>query len=227
MALVALPGVASAASAGESRSELRILETRIAALSQRAQQLADVSAIKRLQRIYGFYIDKGQWDQAADLFADNGSIELGIDGVYVGRDRIRAYLSALRGSHGGLVTGQLNIHMQLQPVVTLAPDGRTAKARWRDFAMEGEYRQWAQWGEGIQENEYVKEGGVWKIKRLHLYRTFLAPYKGGWAALKPSPADWRSEAARTFPADQPPTAVYTPYPDAFIPPFHYDAGTSE
>jgi hypothetical protein len=36
------------------------------------------------------------------------------------------------------------------------------------------------WGAGIYENALVNEKGVWKFERLHLYRTYEVPYKGGW-----------------------------------------------
>jgi hypothetical protein len=36
------------------------------------------------------------------------------------------------------------------------------------------------WGGGIYENALVNEKGVWKFARLHLYRTYEVPYKGGW-----------------------------------------------
>jgi hypothetical protein len=34
----------------------------------------------------------------------------------------------------------------------------------------------AEWRDGIYENTYVREGGVWKIRSLHLYVNFVAPY---------------------------------------------------
>ena len=32
------------------------------------------------------------WDEVANLFADDGTIELALDGVYVGKARVREYL---------------------------------------------------------------------------------------------------------------------------------------
>ncbi len=42
-----------------------------------------------------------------------------------------AYFLGLTGGRMGLAAGQLNITGQLAPVITLAADGRSAKARWR------------------------------------------------------------------------------------------------
>ena len=152
-----------------------------AALERRVTRLEDLNAIKRLQRAYGYYVDEGQWDRVAELFADDATIEIGLDGVYRGRERIRAYLDALGGGRTGLEPGQLNEHFQLMPVVTLGDDGRTARGTWRAVILAGRLGRDAFWGEGPYENEYVKENGVWKIRRLHWFQTVYVPYEGGWA----------------------------------------------
>src|SRR5262245_61271381 len=72
---------------------LSALATRAAVLEHDIQQLEDVNAIKKLQRVYGFYTDKQLWSAAADLFSADGTIEVGGRGVYVGRDRIRDFLA--------------------------------------------------------------------------------------------------------------------------------------
>ena len=193
----------------------------IANLEARADRVKDANDIKRLQRAYGFYVDKGEWDQVADLFAPDASVEYANEGVYVGQERIREYLKRLGGGHNGLAEGVLNNHMILQPVVHVAPDGLTAKGRWRALIQEGHYKKDAQWGEGTYENEYVKEEGVWKIRRVHWYVGFLAPYQGGWAKVKPLDA-FVGDVVKDFPADKPPTNVYKPYPAAYVPPYHYE-----
>jgi len=197
------------------------LTREIDALDAEVTRLESTRAIKKLQRAYGYYVDRGLWDEAADLFAADATLEYGMDGVYVGKARIRDYLMRQGGGRPGLSYGQLNEHLQLQPLVTLAPDGRSAKARWRDLAMLGHFGKDAAWGDGIFENVYVLDQGVWKIAALHLYVTFVAPYESGWARLQPVKGDWRSETARAFPPDRPPTRRYAPFPDPFVPPFHY------
>jgi hypothetical protein len=192
LALTACAKKPSEPAAGQS-ADAR--EVQIAALEARADRVKDANDIKRLQRAYGYYIDKGEWDQAADLFASNASVEYANQAALVGQDRVREHLKQQGGGRNGLVDGQINNHMQLQPVVHVAPDGNTAKARWRDLIQIGEYKKSAHWGESTYENEYVKENGVWKISKLHEYRSFFAPYEGGWAKVKI---------------------------DAFVPPYHYE-----
>jgi SnoaL-like domain len=191
----------------------------IDALTARVEKLEGTRAVKKLQRAFGYYVDRGLWGEAADLFTDDGTIEIGIDGVYVGKVRIREYLRRLHGGQEGLIYGQLNEWMQFQPAVFMARDGRSAAARWLDHGMLGQYKKHAEWRDGVYENTYAKDGGVWKIKSLHLYVNFVVPYEKGWARLKPGEALAQSAASKAFPPDRGPTVNYRPFPEPYVPPF--------
>ena len=192
----------------------------IDALTHRVQKLEGVRAIKNLQRAFGYYVDRGLWGEAADLFADDGTIEIGLDGVYQGKARIREYLKRLHGGQEGLIYGQLNEWVTLQPAITMAADGRSATARWRDLGMLGQYKKHAEWRDGIYENRYERGAdGIWRIKALHLYVNFVAPYDKGWARLKDGEGLVRSQASVEFPPDRPPTVKYPSFPNTFVPPF--------
>jgi hypothetical protein len=196
------------------------LAARVAALEQRKTRIEDVNAIERLQGAYGYYVDRALWDDAANLFADDGTIEIGLDGVYVGRARVREYLYALGGGRQGLPDGRLSEHLQVMPVITLGPDGLSAKARWRAITLTGELGREAFWGEGPYENEYVKEDGVWKIKTLHWYQALYVPYEGGWQT-NVDPTGGKFVSA-TLPPDRPPTVEYKTWPETYVPPFSFD-----
>lgn len=196
------------------------IDREIDALTARVEKLEAARAVKKLQRAFGFYVDRGLWDEAADLFADNGTIEIGVDGVYVGKARIKEYLKRLHGGQDGLIYGQLNEWVTLQPVVNVSADGRSAQARWRDLGMLGQYKKHAEWRDGIYENDYVKDGGIWKIKALHLYVNFVAPYEKGWARLQPGEGVVQSAASKAFPPDRPSTGGGVGFPEPSVPPFH-------
>ncbi len=68
--------------------------------------------------------------------------------------------------------------MQLQPVIHIAPDGHTAKGRWRAIVLLGQFHEYARWQTGPYECEYRKEHGVWKISKLHWVETFTVPVRG-------------------------------------------------
>jgi len=196
-------------------AQAQTAEARLAAYRERVERLEDQDAIENLQAYFGYYFDKGLWDEVADLFAADGSFEYGQRGVYLGQDRIRRAL--LLFGPEGLAPGRLNNHMQLQSIITVAPDGRTATARWQGMIMLSESGANGVWGVGQYENAYVKERGTWKISKLHFYVQAIADYDLGFAR-----AAYRMEGpSALFPPDRPPTEVYRTFPNAYTPPFSY------
>jgi hypothetical protein len=186
-----------------------------AQLAERLARLEDARAIEYLHNAWSYYFDRWQWDEVADLFADGGRIEMAQRGVYVGKPRVRQFLELF--GKPGLHQGELFDHVQYQPVVHVAADGRTARARIREFGMEGQYQVDASISGGIHENEYVKEDGVWKIQSLHLYTTFVADLEKGWSG-GPRPA---AGTSATLPPDRPPSLRYAGFPIFYQQPIHY------
>jgi hypothetical protein len=185
-------------------------------LVRRAERLRAEQQIENLQRIYGYYLDRAQWDQLADLFTNDGSIEFAQQGVYAGKKRVRAFLSTL--GPAGLEPGWLNDHIQLQPIVTVSSDGLRARIRSREFSMTGRVGGKGQWSEGIYENQLVNEGGVWKFTAVHFYPTFITDYDQGWSKdAQPAPGPVAS-----LPPDRAPTERYEIFPKVHIPTFHYN-----
>ena len=216
--MLAIVFVAAGCSRPGADSELTALRAHVAALEQRKILLEDVNAIERLQGAYGYYLDRGLWDEVANLFANEGTIEVALDGVYVGKQRVREYLYALGRGRQGLAAGVLDEHLQVMPVISVAADGLTAKARWRGIVLNGKQGGDAFWGEGPYENEYVKDGGVWKIKTLHWYQALFAPYAGGWQN-QPDPTLGKRVTALS--PDRPPSVGYKTWPDTYVPPFSF------
>ncbi len=192
------------------------VETRLQTYRDRVARLEDQNAIENLQALYGYYFDKGMWSEVSDLFSRNGRFEYGQRGVYAGKARIQK--SLLLFGPERLASGHLNNHMQLQAVIKVAPDGKTATGRWQGMIMLSEPGANGVWGVGIYENTYVKESGVWKIASLHFYVTGKTDYDAGWMRSK-LPMEGQSAL---FPPDEPPTEVYRSLPSNYIPPFSFD-----
>jgi len=226
----------------ELLKRIALLEHKLEVLVEdRLGMLEDIEQIKRLQRSYGYYIDLCLWEPMADLFADNGAaIEIGSRGRYLGKERI---LKFLRDVNGGGLTGlrrqQVINHTQDQPIVTVAPDRMHAQARWRAIIQGGGGPQRQQipgsgtsarpatdgppgslsggammYAEGIYENTYVKENGVWKIALAFWVPTYYVShaYEYMW---------FQSAAAST---EYPPQRAPTPPVEALgrqFNPFHY------
>jgi hypothetical protein len=142
-------------------------------------------------------------------------MELGLQGVYAGKAGIRRGLNQFGPE--GLRYGELNDHLQLQTIVHVAPDGRTARARGIELTMSGRAGENGQWEEGTFENEFVRQNGVWQIKSLHYYPRLLTDYDKGWAKdAKPAPGP-----SKEFPPDRPPTETYGVFPRFHVVPFHF------
>jgi hypothetical protein len=197
-------------------SSLEELQQRWVDLARRAQQLRDETDVLNLQHSYGYDFDQKNWEAVANLFDSDGTLELGQRGVYAGKDRIRRALSAIAGER--LAEDEVSDHLQLATVVHVAPDGKTAKARGVELSLSGVKVKGAQWGEGIFENSYIKQEGVWKIHSVHYYPRVVTDYELGWAK-DGKPAAGLSAA---FPPDRPPTEAYTIYPKMYYARFHYN-----
>jgi hypothetical protein len=228
LALVGLLGTLSSTGfALDDAARLGALQARVKSIAAETAYVEAITQVQRLGRAFGYYVDKGYFGEAADLFTDEGTFQWGVDGVYRGKARIRELLTRHGGGSlkdgPGLPFGRLNLRMQLQPVVTVAGDGRSARARWREWGLLGEYKKSATWGDAVVEDDYVLEGGVWKIAARHYYLNFEAPYQGGWAALKPITGAWQSPVARDFPPDAP-APQYAAFPAVFVPPYDYADG---
>lgn len=170
-------------------------------------------AIVRLQTAYGYYVDKGQWDEAADLFAREATLEIAARGQYRGQDRIRAYLHELPPLQHGTIFN----HMQLQPLITVSDDLLSAKGRWRAIMEVGFVDREELCGEAVYENAYVVEDGVWKIACLHAFVTYYVRWDSGWS----KGGVPMGTAFTHFPPDAPQTVDYGSFPEVYIPPYHY------
>jgi hypothetical protein len=195
---------------------LATLARRMADLTARAQRLNDEIEVTNLQHAYGYYVDRKMWDDVAELFATDGTMEIGMQGVYAGRTSIRRGLNAF--GPAGLAEGEINDHIQLQTIVSVLSDGRTARARGTEIGMTGTTGARALWSQSIYENEFVKQAGVWKFKAMHVYPRFIVDGEKGWAKdAQPAPGP-----SRAFPPDRGPSETYEIYPRFHIAPFHFD-----
>jgi hypothetical protein len=193
-------------------------------LEAEVTRLEDIHEIENLERIYGFYFDSRKMKEIVDLFSENTeSVEIESHGQYLGKKGARTMYwqnvagggkpqpAAPRPAGGGTVI------IQIGGVITLAPDGKTAKGRWQTWLAEsfpfggvmGQY-----WLHGYYENEFIKENGKWLFKKLFWNPTFYTRFETGWlvqplVGLLPMPNP-----------DRPPTAFH-PYPSGYHFPYSF------
>jgi hypothetical protein len=165
--------------AGDTDTAMRAA-ARVQRLAQNVERAESVRAVKRVQETYASYSQFGLWTDMAALFSDNAQLSYGKDNAQ-GRQAIQNYFLTTfgEGTHG-LKPGALHTQMVLRPLINVSADGQSAKGRWWEFSMTGQYGVKAEWAAGIFENEYVRERGVWKISRMRYNPMFAGPYATGW-----------------------------------------------
>lgn len=210
-ASLAMAGVAAPLQAA-SEAELQAVQQQLDSLGKRITRLQDLTDVEIVQNAYGYYVDKAQWRSVSELFDDDATLEIGGKGVFLGQPRVYQYMTEAFGK-GGPKAGSLIDHQQFQCLPTIHDDGVTAEARCIAFVMSS-----GGWGHCYYENDYVKENGVWKLKKLHGPFNMYGGYKQGW---------FDNVIVNTFPEkflpfpDLPPTIIYLTYPSYYAEPFHY------
>jgi hypothetical protein len=218
----ALSAVLACAVGGRSKSrsdEAGSLKEQIDRLSNQLGILEDTNAIRKLHHAYGCYLDKGSWEEIVKLFDEEGEVYFN-GGIFEGKDKgvrrlyVDYFCRDFTGYPFGPIHGFLLDQTQEQDAIGIAPDRKSAKARFHCLMQAGV--QWVsdspmmemarlqgqgilQWWEGgVYENSYVRDGSIWKIKRLDYRAIWQADYALGWAYAKPG---YIPPFSKTFPED--------------------------
>lgn len=205
----AVSAVLASAVAGVSKSAPSHdtdLKSEMDKLSNQVGCLEDANGIRRLHQTYESCLDKGMYEDVVDMFADEAEVAFN-GGVFAGKDQGVRRLYCDHFSQGWTgkkiepAPGFEPDSVQLQDIVEVAPDRKSARAQFPysmqvgtplisdlpllDMArLQGQgILQW--WEGGIQEISYVKEGDAWKIKRLEYRVLSKANYKPGRSYAKP------------------------------------------
>jgi hypothetical protein len=154
--------------------------SRVDALARDVERAEAIRAVKNLQYAYTHYAQFGRWSELGALFTDSGEVVWGEQRVQGAAAIAQHNMKTLGGGKQGLPAGVVNSLFVEVPLVNLAADGTSAKARWYGIFMQGGGAE-ARWDSGTFENEYVKDKGVWKIARLQYFPQFGGPYDKGWS----------------------------------------------
>lgn len=164
-----------------------------AALAQSARRLSVSMAYDGAENVnsaYGHVIDDFQWTAMSKLFGKHGAKEVPFAGYYAGFDRISHSVFLEYGD--AVTTGRAGIafHWLIQPVITLAPDGRSATAHSYLFHPDTSKTPGSAslFGAMYPANQFVLEDGVWRMWNLSLdepYFSLVGGWKGGWSGTAP------------------------------------------
>jgi hypothetical protein len=204
------------------------LEARIKNLEDQLRIVQDIEEIKKLQRIYGYYLEHWMAEDVIDLFSDSPDVTVIVRaGTFRGKEGIKRFFRHGKDVKLKMTKDPEFLHqvMQLQGVVTVNPDGKTAKGRWYGFGANAFPQKGGKinsgWMNGTYENEYIKENGKWKILILHWCMTFHASWKNGFVdtAKQVEVDTMASPDFSPLKADGP--SEDTLYPSGYMCPLHF------
>lgn len=190
-------------------------------LEREVTRMEDIQAIEDLQQMYGYYMDSHHREEVVDLFSDDTeSVEIESVGLFLGKEGVKRFFldNDLVDEGVTKVPGWIYILILMsQDVIDLDPSGKTAKGRWNTWLAEamtvgGIPRQ--QWVHGYYENEYVKENGQWKFRKLHWNVTFFTSFEAGWLKIPLLGLLNREDADM-------PAPHFHPYPSGYRLPYHF------
>jgi hypothetical protein len=204
-------------------------EARFAEAERKVNAAIAYDAVENLSSAFGWYDDdafgdEAFWDDFVQLYTQDAGRAMPAVGIYYGRDRIRK--AEAFGHAPGRVTPRtsLVLHMRIQPVIDVAPDGKSAKIRARLFQSGSSRTRSPSWNGGMYEDKAVLVNGAWLFSFVEIDHVWRAPsYEAGWGKV-PENFGVRRESAmvKGFPPDQPPKGItFAPFPSIGPMWFHY------
>ncbi len=161
------------------------LESRLEVLEKRLQHLEDIQAINRLQYAYNYYVEHMMKQEIIDCFADSADVLLDwLEGKWKGKAGVRKYFDVNQ-------VPPVGFRHQLMPtagLITVAPDGKTAKGRWYAFGgimmpvppQQGNKPSSRSFINGIYEIGYIKDAGIWKMLTINWIIPYGVRISEGW-----------------------------------------------
>ncbi len=153
---------------------------------------------------YGEYADDFQWPSLARIFGKGGTKQVPFAGYYTGYERIA---HALNLEYGDPVNTRAGVafHWRIQPVINIAPDGRSARLRTYLFHPNtSKQRGGTLFGAMYPDDHLILEDGIWRLWNLSLDEPYfeMPDWKGGWSAARdrPSVSPVKPPPARPAPA---------------------------
>ena len=176
-------------------------------LDREATLLLEAGKAQNIADTFGYYLDRGMYEDVVDLFAPEGNVEVAGQGVFKGADGVRRFLT--RFGAPGLDAGELNDRPQLMPEVSISDDGATALVRVTELGMTGQHGGAGYWSLAVDTFLMTRgDDGKWRIATLHRRPLMRADYKEGWAHPLPAPLPMGEGVT----VDAPAQPVDTDYP---------------
>jgi hypothetical protein len=178
-----------------------------AEIDREATLLLEAGKAQNVADAFGYYLDRGMYDDIVDLFDPAGNVEVAGQGVFKGADGVRRFLK--RFGAPGLDPGELNDRPQLMPEVSISDDGASALVRVTELGMTGQHGGAGYWSLAIDTFLLTRgDDRKWRIAILHRRPLMRADYQQGWAHPLPAPLPMGEGVT----VDAPAQPVDTDYP---------------
>ena len=135
-----------------------------------AATLAEIEAIKQLKARYFRLLDTKQWDAWRDIFTDDFTAD--VEGGSIHAPIHFASPEEMVAKNREILATAVTVHHGHMPEITLTgPDAATGVWAMMDIVMLGDGFR----GYGHYLEEYRKQSGRWRIRRLKLTRLAVIP----------------------------------------------------
>jgi hypothetical protein len=181
------------------------LEQRIVALEEKNKkiehELDRVKAVNEIQNLmskYEYWHTSGENDKKGKFIAQKtpgARVEYIVSGVFEGSKHMTDFLCDLHsgGKNKGKekYDGGLAVHPLTTPIIEVAGDGKTARGLWISPGVEVHSNRNKKFNKPLQPlwilecyaADFVKEDGIWKWLRIHLYRVYQCPFDKPWTEI--------------------------------------------
>jgi len=149
------------------------LEARVQALEARVQELQSRNEIQELRFRYHLAVNEKKPEMIPDLFAENGEIDFAHLGKAVGKAQVASFYNQALSELVPFVKQFIHNH-----IITLKGDTGTGLSyleakpifNGESFLVAARF-----------DDEYVRENGRWKFRKMTLVPYFMTPLREGWA----------------------------------------------
>lgn len=148
-------------------------EARLQVLETRVQELEDRTQIQELRFRYHLAVNEKKPELIQDLFTANGEIDFAHLGKAVGKTQLNAFYQNALSDLVPFVKQFIHNH-----IITLTGDSGTGLSyleakpifNGESFLVAARF-----------DDEYIRENGSWKFRKMTLVPYFMVPLKDGWA----------------------------------------------
>jgi ketosteroid isomerase-like protein len=156
------------------------LEARVRKLEAKVQELSDLEAIRDLRYRYHELINEGNYTEILDLFTDDAEIDFAHLGRGKGRAALAKFFGSVNISPASSGKGLYSFVKQFIHNMAVHVHGDTADGfsyleakpihKGESYLVAARY-----------DDEYVRQNGTWKFKKMALTPYFMVPLREGWA----------------------------------------------